>query len=81
MRHFDTRKDGQVSYNEFCDALPLVHSLISLGLALELARLDPDWTTVMLHTKHPLDESRLAGGLCVSRSVRISCRCATALDA
>lgn len=21
MRHFDTRKDGQVSYNEFCDAL------------------------------------------------------------
>ena len=22
MRHFDTRKDGQVSYNEFCDALP-----------------------------------------------------------
>ena len=24
MRHFDTRKDGQVSYNEFCDALPLV---------------------------------------------------------
>ena len=24
MRHFDSRKDGQVSYNEFCDALPLV---------------------------------------------------------
>ena len=23
MRHFDTRKDGQVSYNEFCDALLL----------------------------------------------------------
>eukprot|EP00971_Amphidinium_carterae_P323085 6420988-Amphidinium_carterae.1 len=21
MRHFDTRKDGQVSYNEFCDAM------------------------------------------------------------
>merc|ERR1711959_602990 len=21
MRHFDARKDGQVSYNEFCDAL------------------------------------------------------------
>merc|ERR1740138_295457 len=21
MKHFDTRKDGQVSYNEFCDAL------------------------------------------------------------
>ncbi|CAJ1407988.1 unnamed protein product [Effrenium voratum] len=39
MRHFDTRKDGQVSYNEFCDAL-----------------LDPDWTTVMMHTKNPLDD-------------------------
>lgn len=23
MRHFDSRKDGQVSYNEFCDALLL----------------------------------------------------------
>ncbi|CAE7533739.1 unnamed protein product [Symbiodinium necroappetens] len=42
MRHFDTRKDGQVSYNEFCDAL-----------------LDPDWTTVMMQTKPPLDEPRL----------------------
>ncbi|CAE7679512.1 EFHC1 [Symbiodinium microadriaticum] len=40
MRHFDTRKDGQVSYNEFCDAL-----------------LDPDWTTVMMQTKPPLDDS------------------------
>jgi len=21
MRHFDTQKDGQISYNEFCDAI------------------------------------------------------------
>merc|ERR1712098_901736 len=21
MKHFDTRKDGQISYNEFCDAI------------------------------------------------------------
>jgi len=40
MRHFDSRKDGQVSYNEFCDAL-----------------LDPDWTTCMLQTRGPLDDT------------------------
>lgn len=72
MRHFDSRKDGQVSYNEFCDALPLVQrsqfEVSSLEIKVEKDaknggaknfRLDPDWTTAMLQTRAPLDEALL----------------------
>lgn len=72
MRHFDSRKDGQVSYNEFCDALPLVQrsqfevssreikvEKDGKGGAQNFLRLDPDWTTAMLQTRAPLDEALL----------------------